>query len=453
MHFFLIPSGLQSVAMGTKSFGGGRAGVGLAWLVIFLVPGFSSAQIAVTPANPSGVYRVGDKVVWHVSIALAATQPSDARYSLKRNGLTPIAEGALDLSSGGADISTAGDQPGDFLLEINSTVAGRKIRTLAGALVSPEKIAPSATRPADFDEFWSAKIKSLEEIPANPQLTPADSGKPGVDYFKLQMDNIHGTHIYGQLAKPTGDGKYPALLILQWAGIYGLQKPAVVNRAQQGWLVLNIEPHDIPFDQPAAFYAQLAQTPLKDYYITGDDDRETSDFLRMYLSCYRAVDYLAGRTDWNGQTLVVMGTSMGGQQTIITAGLHPKVTAMMANVPSSCDLTGPTIGRAAAFPDWFSQYKRTGNPKILQAGRYFDPVNFASRVKCPAMVAMGLIDETCPAAGVYSAFNQIPSPKEAVVMVDSDHQGHNNTQAPFNQKAEEWLKALAKGEAAPVGKD
>jgi cephalosporin-C deacetylase-like acetyl esterase len=58
----------------------------------------------------------------------------------------------------------------------------------------------------------------------------------------------------------------------------------------------------------------------------------------MYLP--RAVDYLAGCDDRDRKALMVMGTRMGGQQTVITAGLHPAVTAMMALVPSNCDAAG-----------------------------------------------------------------------------------------------------------------
>lgn len=109
----------------------------------------------------------------------------------------------------------------------------------------------------------------------------------------------------------------------------------------------------------------------------------------MYLSCYRAMDYLSQMPDWDGKTLVVMGTSQGGQQAIMIAGLYPGVTAMMAMVPSSCDVTGPTIGRAIGYPNWADQAKEKHNDAILQTGRYFDPVNFASRIKCPARQRRG----------------------------------------------------------------
>jgi hypothetical protein len=70
----------------------------------------------------------------------------------------------------------------------------------------------------------------------------------------------------------------------------------------------------------------LKRNGLTIYYTQGNTNRDKSYFPRMYLSCYRAAEYLTQRPDWDGRTLVVMGTSMGGQQAIVTAALYPKVT-------------------------------------------------------------------------------------------------------------------------------
>ncbi len=64
---------------------------------------------------------------------------------------------------------------------------------------------------------------------------------------------------------------------------------------------------------------------IRNYQNIGRGDRDRNYFLRMYLGDVRAVDYLAGRPDWNGETLVAMGTSMGGQQSICTAAFSGKV--------------------------------------------------------------------------------------------------------------------------------
>ena len=120
------------------------------------------------------------------------------------------------------------------------------------------------------------------------------------------------------------EGKFPALLIVQWAGVYGLDKWWATLPASEGFLVLNISAHDLPIDEQPEFYKAQSDGPLKNYTAIGKDDREKNYFLRMYLSAYRAADYLTQRPDWDGHNLVVTGTSQGGLQTIMLAGLHPK---------------------------------------------------------------------------------------------------------------------------------
>ena len=420
----------------------------LAWLATARI--CNAQKIVITPAKASCVYDIGEQITWKVEVTGDnASSIKQVNYALKKCGLTVIKAGVLDLSSGSASLETSLSEPGTVLAEITTTIADKPVRVLAGAAVAPYKVQPTSPRPDDFDQFWSDEIKELEAIPANPQLEAVDVGNPNVEYFKIRMDNIHGSHIYGQLAKPKGPGKYPALLIPQWAGVYGLPKSRVVDRARHGWIALNIMPHDLPFDKPDAYYKDLFKTTYKNYWTFGSESRDTTTFLRMYLSCYRAMDYLSQMPDWDGKTLVVMGASQGGQQAIMISALYPGVTAMLAMVPSSCDVTGPTIGRAIGYPNWADQAKEKHNDAILQTGRYFDPINFASRIKCPALVAPGLRDETSPPTGVFAAFNQINAPKELLILVNSNHSGDGNAQAPYNNRAEVWLRALAQGKPVP----
>ena len=82
--------------------------------------------------------------------------------------------------------------------------------------------------------------------------------------------------IHGQLARPKKEGKRPAMLIVQWAGVYSLKKPWAVDRAAEGWLVLNIIAHDLPIDEPDKFYADQTAGALKNYPQINNDDREKS---------------------------------------------------------------------------------------------------------------------------------------------------------------------------------
>jgi cephalosporin-C deacetylase-like acetyl esterase len=417
--------------------------------VVALVGHVSHAQeITATPLHAAGIYAVGEKISWQI-FAPGAT---NLHAVVKQCDAQVLWQGDLKLEGDRATLDASLAQPGMLLATLSAGAQGKSAKLLVGAAVSPYAIPTSAPRPADFDAFWQGKIMALRAIPSNPALAPAESGDAAVTYSKLTLDNINGTHVYGQLAKPARPGKFPALLIVQWAGVYGLPKSNVVNPAKQGWLALNIMAHDLPLDQPEAFYKDAAATTLKDYTSIGNESRDTSYFLRMLLGCVRAADYLAAHPEWDGRTLVVTGTSQGGLQGLATAGLHPKVSAMLVCVPAGCDTTGPWAGRSVSWPYWFRSTQGRDEKKVMEASRYFDAVNFAANIRCPALIAVGLIDQTSCPAGVFAAFNQIKGPKEAVIMVESPHQNVKNSQAPWSRRSQEWLSALLKGAPAPVAR-
>ncbi|MGP8201513.1 MAG: acetylxylan esterase [Limisphaerales bacterium] len=400
----------------------------------------------VSPDHTNGIYAVGETVHWRIEVAGANAVPQ-AHYILWKGELTRAAEGELTFAGKVATLDSKFESPGHLLLEVRSG-GGQNGRALGGAIGGMDQIKVSAPRPDDFDAFWKAKLKELAAVPANPRLESAPSGRPNVAYWKITMDNIRGSHIYGQIARPSREGNFPAMLILQWAGVYPLQKPWVVDRAAEGWLALNIEPHDMPIDA-----SDRSKAP-DNYFGLGNDNRNTSYFLRMYLSCYRAAEYLRSRPDWDGKVLVAMGASQGGLQTLMIAGLHPGITAALALVPAGSDMLGPEIGRKGGWPQWFDQVWGKDPLKVHETSRYFDVANFAPHITCPVLVGFGLIDETCPPEGILATFNQIKSPKQAVVLPRSSHQEVNGSQRPFHHVSENfWLPALREGKPAPVGRE
>src|SRR5262249_50558258 len=150
-------------------------------------------------------------------------------------------------------------------------------------------------RPDDFDAFWDEKIKLLKSTPENAVVTPKDCNIPDIEYSIIQMDHVNDTHVYGQIAKPKRGGKFPALVMFQWASPpYPLHKEWITGYAQAGWLVLNIEPHDVLPDQPQSYYDKLPSS-IKHYESIGNEDRDKCYFLEMYLRDYRAIDYIASR--------------------------------------------------------------------------------------------------------------------------------------------------------------
>ena len=375
-----------------------------------------------------------------------------AIQSQKRRYRALSAHGHLNFTNNRAEIETKFDAPGTLLVEVKWQPETKADRAVGGAVAAPDQITPAAPAPADFDAFWKAKLKELKKVPAHPVLEKEEINRPGVAYWKITMDNIRGAHIHGQIARPEKGEKFPALLIVQWAGVYGLQKSWVTDRAADGWLALNIEPHDLPIDEPAGFYKKQFDGPLRNYWSIGNDNRDTSYYLRMYLSCCRAVEYLKTRPDWNGKTLVVMGTSQGGQQTVMTAGLHPKdITAALALVPAGGDMLAPEASREPGWPQWYLNTDGKDPAKVREASRYYDIANFARHIRCPVLIGLGLRDETCPPSSVFAVISQITSPKEVVILPKSGHQDEHGTQGEFNRRVfSAWLPALRDGRPPPL---
>jgi cephalosporin-C deacetylase len=256
------------------------------------------------------------------------------------------------------------------------------------------------------------------------------------------MDHVNQTKVFGQIAEPSKPGKYPALLQLQWAGgPYALDKSWITPHASNGWIALNIQAHNVFPTEPASYYNALPAT-LKSYNRIGHESRETSYFVEMYLRGVRAVDYLRSHPNWDGKTLLVMGTSMGGQQTLAVAGLHPGITHMMANVPAGCDVIGDLYGRQSGYP-YFPYF----NAKVAEASPYVDCTNFASRIRATSLVAMGFVDTVTPPAGIWAAYNLIRGRKEVAPMPESPHNNLATAEQsrPWITRSQAWLKALVEG--------
>lgn len=419
----------------------------LSALLAIFSSGFAQ-KITITTDRSSGIYSLQDKVTWTIKTEGEGLQGAKYTYWIRQGGLTGSPPAITDAASLPATVTaSATTAPGWTLLEIQAkTQDGRTLKALGGALFAPESIKPAAPRPLDFDRFWNEKMAQLRRTPARPAIEKQESGREGVDYELVTLDGWKGAKIFGQLAKPARAGKFPAVLVVQWAGVYSLERAWAVDRAADGWLTFNIQAHELPALGTKEFFDQQSSGPLKNYPSIGAESRETSYFLRMYLSCVRAADYFASRPEWNGKVMVVTGGSQGGLQALVTAALHPKITGALASVPAGCDQSSLLAQRSPGWPmwPWFAQGPKA--EEIKATAPYFDVVNFAKRITCPVLVGIGGIDTVCPPPGIYAAMNQVTSQKEIVYMPLADHMGNHGA---YYQRNTAWVAALKEGKVPP----
>jgi cephalosporin-C deacetylase-like acetyl esterase len=385
----------------------------------------AEVKLAVRTDRPEAIYEVGENVAFLIELTEDGRPVREAEVAYKLTVSDWWREPAqmLAIVDGEGSVTATREDPSVLWIEVTHGEGQDKVTFVAGAAFSPELIQPAMAEPADFDEFWAEQLARLRAVPPNVRLEPEDSGLENVELYAITMDNVNDTEIYGYLAKPKGDGPFPAMFQPQWAGVYSLDPNWIKWWANDGFLVLNINAHAIPNGKPAEYYKEQSEGELRDYPHIGSRSRETCYFLRMYLSCVRAVDYLTSRPEWDGEHLLVQGGSQGGGQSIVTAGLCPQVTAMAANVPALCDHGGGTVGRLPGWPFFVRWHDGEPDAQELETSRYFDAVNFARRVTCPSLVGTGFQDRVCSSASVYAAYNQIRGPKRVVVDPLSGHGG------------------------------
>jgi len=161
----------------------------------------------------------------------------------------------------------------------------------------------------------------------------------------------------------------------------------------------------------------------------------------MFLRLVRAIDFLTSQPEWDGKTVIVIGHSQGGGQALAAGGIDSRVTCIAAGVPAICDHSGRAGDRINGWPKLVPNGSDgRPDPQILDASRYVDAVNFASRSKADAILSVGFIDTVCPPSSCYAAFNALQGTKKMLNEPLMGHAAPGHIQTTFLQFVQDHVK-------------
>lgn len=396
-------------------------------------------KIEITADRPDAIYKSGDEATFTVKL-LDGDKPAagvELNYTLSLDGYKNLSTGKTMSAEQPFTVKGKLDEPGFLRLVVSGKPDGQPLLNGVAAVgYDPLAIKPSLPVPDDFDAFWNDQKKQLAVVPLNPKLTPVDSQVPTVECFDLQVDCLGGKPVSGYFARPkdAAPKSLPAVLFVHGAGVRSSSLGAAMSTANRiKCLALDINAHGIPNGRPDAFYKALTEGELKNYPQHGRDSRDTIYFRGMYLRLIRAIDFLCAQPEWDGKIVIVRGGSQGGGQALAAAGLDSRVTAFFAAVPALCDHSGNAVDRIAGWPKIVPRgVDGKPDPKVLEAARYIDCMNFATRTKADAILSVGFIDAVCPPTSIYATYNNLGSPrKEMSIGIPYGHTvwTESNTQA------------------------
>jgi len=295
---------------------------------------------------------------------------------------------------------------------------------------------PPRYEPADFDAFWADTLAQARRFPLDATFTPADYGLRLIETFDVTFNGYGGQPIKGWLLLPRQrSGPLPCVVeYIGYGGGRGFPFDWLLwSNAGYAHLVMDTRGQgsawrrgDTPDIEPDGSNSQYPG-----FMTRGILDPRTYYYRRVFTDAVRAIEAARTHPAVDPDRIAVTGVSQGGGIALAAAGLEPTVAAVMPDVPFLCHYRAATeITDAAPYSEIvnFCKVHRDKIEQVFNTLAYFDGVNFAARIHCPALFSVALMDMVCPPRTVFAAYNHLPGPKRIRVWPYNQHEGGESYQ-------------------------
>lgn len=368
-----------------------------------------AAGLQLSLNNPSGVYEKGETV--ELTIAVEGKTSERLQLKIQKNN-HEVVDQSLPLPTGipNHTFEFTFNEAGSVIFE---ALQGESTDTI-GIIIAPDEIQPGSKRPQDFDTYWAKQKSKSKKLRLKVEKTAIEleGENSGYEAFDVEVNSLGPRSLQGIFAKPTNaaPGSLPIVIQYRAAGVKGewcrakTKDALALAKRGGGALALDTNAHGMLNHEDEAYYEDLENGLLKNYWDQGNTDRDAFYFRFMYLRMLRSIEFMTQQPEWDGKRILVIGESQGGGQALAAAGLDPRVTAAVVTVPAMCDWGAPLAGAKGGWPqpiDW-----NQDKPDVVESVPYFDAAHLLKGSQATIVVEIGLIDVTCPSTSIYAAINQ-----------------------------------------------
>ena len=310
---------------------------------------------------------------------------------------------------------------------------------------------PPLTRQPDFDQFWQKTLDEAQSWPLNHELVPVEYPVPEIRALAVRYRGWRDAPIAAWYLLPVSDGPFPAMVFYHGyrnskVGIY-TYLPWVL----QGYAVLAVDVRGQPGDSVDT--ASYSSGHARGWMTKGVLDENEYYYRAVYVDAVRALDFLATQEDVDMTRVGLTGFSQGGGLSLAVAALDDRPALTMPGMPFLCHFERP-LEISKEYPYWeFAEYLRhhpNRSDRVFRTLSYFDNLNLADWITCPALVSVGLIDEICPPSTVFAVYNRLWSTKQIAVFPYHSHEPPETHRETEMRWANHFLRDVA---PLPVGLD
>ena len=308
------------------------------------------------------------------------------------------------------------------------------------------RFKPVQTRPEDFDVFWDSTRAQLARVEPSIERRPAGTTADG----RLALDILTFRSLGGVRV---------SAYFLHWQD--GVARPMVVSshgygsqcRPRWDWASRGVNVIAVDIRGFGRSRDALPHPSRWGYVTTGIESPETS-VIRLavcdYLQAARVGRLLlGGRISWT----VFEGVSFAGGLALMAQAVTGDADLLAIGVPTFGWAEGRNLFVKAGSGAEISRFVAR-RPDLLEDTmvvlRYFDAVNFADRIHCPTLLALGLEDDVVPAKTVYGIANHLAAPYQLIEFPVSHSDGPEEAQ--WRQFESHWLRLALEGRSADFGR-
>lgn len=270
--------------------------------------------------------------------------------------------------------------------------------------------------PADFDEFWAARMAEADEVPLQWHIEPSEIAPFATcEYLDLWFVGMGGARLYAKYLRPTSDGPLP--LVLQFHGYPGASRSWFEQSSFAGMGCALIALDNPGQGGRSQDVGGFMGTTVSGHLVAGlDGDPRELYYVRLYqdirILC-RIVAELGRQGQVDLSRVYVNGASQGGGMGLACAALNPGLVARAAILyPFLSDMRKVyELGLDEIAYEGLRYYARWFDPDGTREdewfGRlaYYETNHFSHLVRCPVMFGTGLADTIVPPETQCATYN------------------------------------------------
>lgn len=403
----------------------------------------------IRPFKKDGIFRNDDKVGY--DLRFKNNTGEKVRGSIKVEVKNYKAEQTFNQEIGftidanrsyGYDLKLENDRtvPGFYQLRLIVTANKYNDTLFYSYGVDPEKIYSNVNRPQDFDQFWDDAKRDLVNIDPKFRVTRrGDQSTRDVDVYLVEFQSLDYQTIRGWLSVPKDKGKYHVIYelpgYLEDMRPDSLRKDAAVFR-------INVRGHGNSKDNTNADF--------NTYNIINLNDKYRYIYRGAYMDALRGLDFIYHNQQLklDIKKVIVKGQGQGAALAAVVASMDTRPIGCILETPVYTDMrTLFILAETQSVTPWpvknFQAYisnprNRLNKEGLFRNWDYFDPVNFATNIRCKVLFGHNLKNTVCPPQAAIALYNQIRNDNREIFMSPEDG-GMNYVYYSFQNY---WIKKI-----------